>query len=57
MGAQMVKLAVLSAGYMIFDSAWQTKVINENKKKSIQITPKVSVGKEKSAEVVISGSF
>jgi len=50
-------LAVLSAGYMIFDSAWQTKLIKEERKKRIQIMPEVTAGKGKGAKITVSGSF
>jgi len=50
-------LTVLSAGYMIFDSAWQNKVTKERNKRSVLITPQINVGKDGGAGITVSGSY
>ncbi len=50
-------LTVLSAGYMIFDSAWQNKVTKERNKRSVLITPQINMVNGKSAGIIVSGSY
>jgi hypothetical protein len=50
-------LTVFSAGYMIFDSAWQNKIIKEEKRKTIQVTPQINAGKGGGGGITVSGSF
>jgi len=50
-------IAAVSAGYMIFDSAWQNKVIKERSEKSVIVTPQINAGKGGGGGIIVSGSF
>ena len=52
-----VTIAVVSAGYMIFDSAWQNKVTKERNKRSVLITPQINMVNGKGAGIIVSGSY
>jgi multisubunit Na+/H+ antiporter MnhB subunit len=52
-----VTIAVVSAGYMILDSAWQNKVTKERNKRSVLITPQINMVNGKSAGIIVSGSY
>jgi hypothetical protein len=52
-----LSLTVLSAGYMIFDSAWQNKVTKEKRKRTVLITPQINMVNGKSAGIIVSGSY